>query len=210
MKHKKWIFSILILILVQAACNLPQAAPALTPPSLPTVIETATALPAPATAPVSTDLPPAAAATPAATSTPVPTPTLTLSPSPTLTETANPAKLFSDIKLSTQVLSLSCEPKAVRFEVTPANPKIANVVLFIRLRYKISGDRTDWNDGFAMKPFNGGFYYDLNAGGIPYFNKFKEPVAWVLYQFAATDQSGAVIDRSEVFTDKLTLSALCP
>jgi hypothetical protein len=113
------------------------------------------------------------------------------------------------VNLSSQVISPGCEPKTVRFVVTPTNPKVYSVVLFIRLNYKTTGDRTSWNIGFAMKPLNGRFIYDLTAASISDFNKFKDPVAWVQFQLVAIDQSGAIIGRSEVFADKLTISAVC-
>ena len=187
---KKIFFVILILILVQTACNLPQAFPAQATPSLPAATETPTSTPASVTVPASTDTSPAA--------------------SPTLTETPDPAKLFSSVNLSSQVISSSCEPKTVRFEITPADPKVYSVLLFIRLHYKTAGDRTSWNEGFAMKPLYGKFIYDLNASSISDFNKFKDPVAWVQFQLVTTDTNGTVIGRSEVFTDKLTISAICP
>ena len=148
--------------------------------------------------------------TPEATGSPVSTPTNTPTSSPTLTGTPDPAKLFSSVNLSAQVISPGCEPKTVRFEVAPADPKTYSVLLFIRLHYKTAGDRTSWNDGFAMKPLNGKFIYDLRASSISDFNKFKDPVAWVQFQLVATDQSGAIIGRSDVFPDKLTISATCP
>jgi hypothetical protein len=207
---KKIIFVILMLILAQTACNLPQAVPAQATPGLPAVMSTSTSIPASATAaPASTSTPPAAASTPEVTQTSTSMPTATLSPSPTLTETPDPAKLFSSVNLSAQVISPGCEPKTVRFEVTPADPKVYSAVLFIRLHYKTAGDRTGWNDGFAMKPLNGKFIYDLKASAIPDFNKYKDPVAWVQFQLVAIDKSGTIIGRSEVFTDKLTLSATC-
>ena len=147
-----------------------------------------------------------AEATTTSTSTPTDTPT----PTTTLTETPNPKKLFSAVNLSTQVISLSCGTNTVLFEVTPADSKVYSVVLFIRLHYKTTGDRTSWNEGFAMKPSSGKFIYDLKASGIPDFNKFKDPVAWVQFQLVAIDNGGTVIGRSEVFTDKLTISATCP
>lgn len=207
---KKIIFAILILILVQTACNLPQAAPVQTTPSLPAVTETSPSTLASATAPASADTPPATIPTPKAMQTQTSTPTETLPPSPTLTETPAPSKLFSSVSLSAQVISLSCGTNTALFEVTPADSKIYSVVLFIRLQYKTTGDRTNWNEGFAMKPVSGRFIYDLKASSISDFNKFKDPVAWVQFQLIATDTGGKVIGRSEVFTDKLTITATCP
>jgi hypothetical protein len=179
---KKWMA--IILILTQAACGVfPAAAPTATP----------TAMTAPGLTVV-----------------PLPTQTDTPLPPEELTQTAITASLFSAINLSAQVLSPSCEPKVVHFEVIPANPDIFSVALFYRVRYKISGETTDWSSGLPMKTLNGNFVYDLTASSVNGFNMFKEPVAWVLYQLAATDRNGKILGRSGVFNDKLTIYSICP
>jgi hypothetical protein len=197
---KKIFIVVFTLILAQTACNLPGAFPAqsTSTPSLPAVTVSA-----------DTPLAPTTTSAPEITQTSTSTPTAIPTASPTLTETVTPRALFSDIKLSAQVVSPNCEPKSVRFEVTPADPKVYSVVLFIRLHYKTAGDRTNWNDGFTMKPMSGKFIYDLKASAISDFNKFKDPVAWVQFQLVVIDTSGTIIGRSEVFTDKLTISAVC-
>jgi hypothetical protein len=200
---------ILILTLAQAACNLPQAIAAQTTPSLPTAVEVVAAIPASATAPINTDTPSTGTSTPEATQAPAAALTETPTSTATLTEPPSPVKLFSNVTLSAQVISPVCTPKTVHFEVTPADTKTYSVVLFIRLHYKTLGDRTSWNEGFAMKPVGGKFIYDLNASSVKDFNKYKDPVAWVQFQLVAMDSDGTIIGRSEVFTDKLTISSVC-
>lgn len=189
---------LLILTLAQAACSLPQAAIQATP-SLPTVTGNDALIPDPTTSPANADTPPAATSTPESIQV----------PAATLTETLTPVKLFSDVVLSNQVLSPICEPKIVHFEVTPVDSKVYSVVLFIRLRYKTTGDRTNWNEGLIMKQTGGKFIYDLKASSISDFNQFKDPVAWVQFQLVALDGSGAILGRSEVFTERLTITAVC-
>ncbi|MEI7845074.1 MAG: hypothetical protein WCK35_04635, partial [Chloroflexota bacterium] len=160
-------------------------------------------------------LPAATATIPVATQPAVfsPSPTFAPSVTPTLfqtaTQTMTPIALFDDPKLSAQVISLSCEPQLVRFDVAVNQPATYSVVLFFRLRYKSSGDRTNWNAGVVMLPNAGRFIYDLKASSLTDFNQFKEPVAWVQFQFVATDANRTILGRSEVFLDHLTLSALC-
>jgi len=197
---KKIFAVIFILTLVQAACNLPLAVSTQTPRGLPTVIETLAPDSASGTAPVSVSTPLADASTLEATQAPS---------TATLTETPAQANLFSGVTLSAQVISANCGPQSVHFEVTPTDPKTYSVVLFIRLHYKTTGDRTNWNEGLSMKPVSGKFVYDLKASSIADFNKFKDPVAWVQFQLVAIDSGGTVIGRSEVFTDKLTITSVC-
>jgi hypothetical protein len=61
-----------------------------------------------------------------------------------------------------------------------------------------------------MQISNGKFAYELQASNLRDFNQFNEPVAWVQYQLVATNISGRVIGRSQVFADNLTISAICP
>lgn len=206
---KKLSLVLLSLILVQLACNLPSATAVPATPSLPPLVETATPLLVLPTTPASTETPAPPSVTPEPTATLTSTPTETLQPSPTLTETPDPAKLFSSVNLSAQVFSTVCEPKTVRFEVS-ADPTVYSVVLFLRLNYKTAGDYTPWNEGIAMNPGGGKFTYDLKAANLPYFSPQKDPVAWVQFQLIATARGGAILGRSEVFTNKLTLSAICP
>ena len=202
MKIYTWLIAILMLILSQIACNLSMFTPAFPTETLraPTTLPDATA-----TIPATRNAQPPVFS---------PTPTFAPSETPTLlsaaTPTATPFALFDDPKLSAQVISPSCEPQMVRFDVVVNQPTAYSVVLFFRLRYKSSGDRTNWNAGVVMLPNAGRFIYDLKASGLTDFNQFKEPVAWVQFQLVATDANRTILGRSEVFLDRLTLSALCP
>jgi hypothetical protein len=231
-KIYKWLIALLIFILSQTACNLPMFTPA-----FPTETLRATTIPVPTSLPgfdtlrasetpsqavrtlrAPTTLPGVTATSPATSYAQPPvfslTPTFAPSETPTLlsaaTQTTTPVALFDDPKLSAQVISLSCEPQLVRFDVAVNQPAAYSVVLFFRLRYKSSGDRTNWNAGVVMLPNAGRFIYDLKASSLTEFNQFKEPVAWVQFQFVATDVNRTILGRSEVFLDRLTLSALCP
>ena len=216
----KWMTILLLLILTQAACNLPL-------PFMTRRVETVTVMPSMTVAPVlvppsETPLPtssptllpvvpsPTFTSLPTLTFTPtiLPSSTPTLSPTPTGTPTSE--AFFSDLRLSTQVIFPGCDPKAVHFDVAVKQPGTFSVILFFRVRYKSSGELTSWNEGVVMLPNGDRFIYDLKALSIRDFNQFKEPVAWVQFQMVATDMNHAILSRSEVFTDRLTISSLCP
>jgi len=80
---------------------------------------------------------------------------------------------------------------------------ITNLYLFIRLRDTNSIQQTAWNNGFAMNPTtqNGIFVYTLSSSALPEMETFQS--AYLEYQFAAVNASGAVIERSPVFGDVL-------
>ena len=202
MNMRTWMSAVLILILTQAACALPMAQTA----AQPVVTEASTLL-----APTATFLPASSKVPLADQSTPevlIPTPA-TDSNLGNPTPTATPSALFSKVSLSFQVISPNCGPKVVHFDVTPSVP-IYSALLFYRLRYKIGGDRTGWNNGVPKFPSEGDFIYDLSAASLTDFNQFKEPVASVQFQLVAIGADGKVIGRSEVFTDRLTISTICP
>jgi hypothetical protein len=206
--------AVLILILTQAACILPvteaAAQPVDTEASATLLAPKVTFIPASSKVPVSDQSTPGASPliTPTATTTliSISTPASSLG---NATQTATPDALFSKVSLSIQVISPNCGPKVVHFDVTPSKP-IYGALLFYRLRYKTSGDRTDWNNGVPMFPSEGNFIYDLSAASLTDFNQFKEPVAWVQFQLVALSADGTVIGRSDVFTDRLTISTICP
>jgi hypothetical protein len=200
---------ILILTLVQAACNLPQAATVQATPNLSAAMETIAPASTSTVESVSVSTPLVETSTLEATQIPAVPLTETPTSTATLTETPTQAKLFSDVTFSAQIISPNCGPQSVHIEAFPADPKTYSVVLFIRLHYKTAGDKTNWNEGFAMKPSIGKFVYDLRASSIADFNKFKDPVAWVQLQFVVIDSVGNIIGRSEVFTDKLTITSIC-
>ncbi len=209
----------LMLVLAQAACNLPLAArvqstsvPNHSPrPSL--------TIAAPVKSPTDEDIQVAPPASPQPSQSISRMPEFTQTSSPTSTSepaTSTPTSsltadgLFSSVVLSEQVIYLGCAPMFARFEVTSTRADVTSVVLFYRLQYKISAQRTSWNDGFSMKALDGKFTLDLQAANLKNFNKAKEPVAWVQYQLVATDRSGNILGRSQVFHDKLAISSSCP
>lgn len=216
MKNVKWYSALVLLVVVQSACNLPitaaenQVTPQVidlnTPSSASLISTPAESTPNQIFSKITqTSLPLVAATfTNSASDTPLPSPTDT----PTPTQVVD--NLFNSINLSNQVIFLACEPKTVHFQVTPIDPSIYSVVFFFRIRYKVNGEKTNWSEGYAMKPIGGKFVYDLKSSRLSDFNKFKEPVAWVQFQLVTTDSHGSIIARSQVYTDKLTISSVCP
>jgi CSLREA domain-containing protein len=94
-----------------------------------------------------------------------------------------------------------CGTHEVRIEVQVADPgAVASVGLFYRLRNQEGEGTTEWNDGAPMTPLGGGVYaLTLVSEGIPNFTAFDE--AWLQYQFVALDAAGAIVGRSDVFSD---------
>jgi len=210
-KMKTWMSAVLLLILAQAACISPVAEAV----ARPAVTEASTLLTPSATL-ISVSSTPSVLdqSTPVASLESSPPASETLAPTPdSASESPTPTSVqdvfFSDVSLSVRVISPNCGPKVVHFEATPARP-IYGAALFYRLRYKISGDRTAWNNGVPMYSSEGKFIYDLSAASLTDFNRFKEPVAWVQYQLVAIGPGGYVIGRSIVFADQLTISTICP
>lgn len=215
MPARKWMNVLLVLFFSQAACNLPlvvRTQPAANDNKTPIV-------PSVVASPTLTEPLFAASLTPqlhlqaSQTSVPVPTalPAFTQTPLPsTVAPIALSDDLFTSVVLSAQVFFLACDPRVVHITVTPAQSGVYSVVFFYRIQYKVSGERTNWNEGFAMKSQSGNFGYDLQAANLKNFNKFKEPVAWVHYQLVSTDAHGNILGRSQVFRDQLTISDICP
>ncbi len=213
---KKWTLTLLVLMLAQLACNLPQATPQATPPGLPAVETTLPSTESPATQPLpetATPNMPLAEAIPATatlteTLPPAPSPTFTLEP--TVTLTPDPSQLFTEVLLSQKTIYLTCNPREVRFEVATSNPNVYSIIIFLRTRDKITGAKSDWNEGIAMDPLltAGRFFRVIKGDGLPGAGSWD--ASWVQYQLIATDKNAVILGRSEVFAENLTLLKNCP
>ncbi len=213
---KKWTLTLLVLILAQLACNLPQATPQTTPPGLPTVeatlppAESQATQPAPETATPSLPTAEAIPATATPTETMQAAPSITFTPEPTFTLTPDPAQLFTEVLLSQKTIYMTCNPREVRFEVATSNPNVYSIIIFLRTRDKITGAKSDWNEGIAMDPLleAGRFFRVIKGDGLPGAGSWD--ASWVQYQIIATDKNAVIIGRSEVFAENLTLLKNCP
>jgi len=134
-----------------------------------------------------------------------PTPTATSgTPAPTLepTKTALPGGYsfvpdISDAKVWWFSENCGTMVETFRVAVTPSQ-EVKNVVLFVRLRDRITGNVTRWNKGIAMNPLTGGYYYkSVYTHDIPTYTAFDD--ALLNYQFVATDRADNVIARSPVY-----------
>lgn len=218
----------LALLGAMLACNLPQNIPAAStqatapPPPSPTAI---LSFPSPGPSPTAMPMPTSPAAA-AASPTPVPvTATSTpLAPSPAASPTGQPASatplptqtptassvLSAPTPSSTQVYynNNACGPRQLTLSVVVSDPQVYSVFLFVRLKEKSSGDKTDWNDGIPMSAQgNGTFQTTLLTQDIPGYAAYAE--AWLQYQFVATDAQQNNLARSPVYAETITLSK-CP
>jgi hypothetical protein len=166
----------------------------------------------------------------------VPTPTFTRTPTPlggqptlheTNTSTSTPELLqlvlggsltqtsfvqgFVSILLSTaQIYWGRCDlPKEVSViaQVSDAS-QVANVTLFLRLKYKSLEIFSSWDTGALMTShFNGTFTHAFRSEEIKNYSSYSD--AWVQMQFVSTDKNGIILDRTPIFSNNLGLTA-CP
>ncbi|OGO48544.1 MAG: hypothetical protein A2Z30_02350 [Chloroflexi bacterium RBG_16_64_43] len=143
----------------------------------------------------------------------LPEPVIAATPSPTATSgtpapTPEPTKTplpggysfvpdISDSKVWWFSENCGTMVETFRVAVTPAQ-EVKSVVLFVRLRDRITGNVTRWNRGIAMNPLTGGYYYiSVYTHDIPTYTAFDD--ALLNYQFVATDRADNVIARSPVY-----------
>ncbi len=161
--------------------------------STPTLIAPNTEIPA--------TFPPPDTATPADTATNTPVPA-TGSPTPAATELVGTG--FSAVNVSSSVFYFGvCQPTTATFTVTVTNAaQIADVVLFTRVENKATGGVSSWDKGVSMTIVGPGVYSrTLNSA---HMNVTED--SWIQYQFVGTDSQGAVVARSIVYHDTLSLS----
>jgi hypothetical protein len=153
---------------------------------------------------------------PTVTGTPTWTPTMSGSPTmvntipgPRTSSTPLPADTgFETIDLSaTQIVVGSCGVNEVTFDVQVSKPdKVESVVIFLKLRDKVSGDDSGWDRGNTLDYEGEGHYtYTLKS------SDFATPAnaSWVVYQLVGTDDEQALVARSQVYAEKLTI-VKCP
>ena len=93
----------------------------------------------------------------------------------------------------------ACLPTTLTLQVSFSDPsQFSDMLLFFRLKDKVGGGTTPWNEGVVMSPLGSGNYeYNLASTSIPGYASYPE--AWLLYQFVATGPGGSVLLRSDVF-----------
>jgi hypothetical protein len=138
--------------------------------------------------------------------TPTPTITPTVTPTPTETATSTPtppsAGLTFTSKVSTnQLFTGSCGVNTVTIQSLVSDPsQVRDMILFTNIKNQNNGKTTGWDGGSGMSSTGNGVYQvTLAAGSIPNYNAYDS--SWLLYQFVATGDGGAVIGRSQTFND---------
>ncbi len=98
----------------------------------------------------------------------------------------------------------SCGPTDVAFQVRVSDPaQIPGVTLFFKLRAKDSGEYTDWNSNYDLRPRGDGTLgIVLSSRGV---DGIREAENWLIYQFVGTGPDHKPIARSQVYGD-ITLS----
>lgn len=147
--------------------------------------------------------------TPAFTNTATPRPTITLEfINPLFSTPSNP--MFSIIQKSgNQIMWNLCEPSSIKFKVVVTNLKVKNVLMFMKLQDKFSGNGTQWGGGAIMNSNKQGTYsYTLTKENINHYRDFED--AWLQYQFVATTANYlTVLGRSQVFRSDVSVTH-CP
>jgi hypothetical protein len=146
-------------------------------------------------------LTPTAGAT--STATPSPTPTLTLTPTSeaiTFTPDVNPKQFYT--------LATGCDPKDLILQVKTTGGVYSVNVFFKLFDAATSAPLSEWDGGNTMTPIGGGsFYLKVNSTRYPPHLPFTS--AFASYQFVASNNSGAVLARSPVYSDVI-LKSVCP
>jgi hypothetical protein len=151
------------------------------------------------------------------TSTPVFTPTqLLLTPlgmtamsseTPISLVTQVPMEGFVSVSVSDEVFykGKQCLPVSAKFTAQVASPgNAAFVVLFVRFKSKQSGATSEWTSITMQNMGAGTFVHNLVPMEMKAVDLFEN--AWVQYQFVATDVNSKEVGRTDIFSERLTLS----
>jgi hypothetical protein len=142
--------------------------------------------------------------TPTSTNTPQLTRTATVIPTETPTATLPVSDAgFSEITVSTNTISdQGCGDAQVKIQVKAYDPKgVKVVVLFYRLKEKVSGESSEWLS-VAMSPVGNDYYeYTISANGLVSSVGKVYSEAFLQYQFVDQNLKDDERLRSEVFGD---------
>ena len=116
---------------------------------------------------------------------------------------------FVSISVSTDVFykGRKCVPNSVKFTAQAADPvNTAFVLLFVRFKSKQTGTTSEWTDSIAMQASGipGIFVHDLVPTEMKATDLFEN--AWVQYQLVATDAHANQLGKTDIFSERLTLS----
>ena len=148
--------------------------------------------------------------TPTATETTTETATGTATPTliPTLTFTLTPTVLGFSAQVSTRVFNYQrdCRPNPgqVTITVTVTNTaQVRNIYLFFHLKSQTDDTLTGWESVVMVPQGNGKYQTTMVWSEIPNLSAISAHglSAWFEYQFVADDTSGAILGRSQVFSD---------
>jgi len=215
-----------LLVLACSTTSLIPATPTfLVPASLPTeTLQPPTASPTETLSFTSTPAPSTTPTPSTATSTSLPTstntePALTTATPLTMAQTTSTPQIqptpegpaFESVTISgPQIIwGDSCQANSVTvIAQTASGFNVASVLLFTRLQSQTRDFTSLWNDPITMHNDGlGTFTYDLTARGITNSENFDR--AWVQYQLVATNMQNQIVDRTQVYSNFLTI-AHCP
>jgi hypothetical protein len=100
----------------------------------------------------------------------------------------------------------SCQPNKTKIITQVENPEdVFSVVIFVQVKSATKEDYTPWTSGNTMqKHSDGTFSYSLAANTTRGHNHYKN--SWILFQLAATNETGEVIGRTMIYTNAIALS----
>jgi len=144
--------------------------------------------------------------TPTTIITPTITPTMVITP--TFTPTVPPVTLaFGEPILSTQAFEYQRDcfpnPGEVTIKVPVTNPpQGTSVIFFMRIKNLTTGEYTAWDPGQAMIAAGAGAYQvTIVSNNVPNVYSLSGASAEFQYQFVAIDPVGAILLKSQVYTN---------
>jgi hypothetical protein len=103
-----------------------------------------------------------------------------------------------------------CQPGSTKFTAQVSNAaSTAFVVLFVRFKSKLTGSTSEWTSiTMQSNAVPGSFSHELFPLEMKALDYFEN--AWVEYQLVSTDANSNELGRTDIFTERLTLSECVP
>jgi hypothetical protein len=117
--------------------------------------------------------------------------------------------VFSDVKFSSDRLTLNCFPREMEITMTALMPDVVRAEMFYRI-VDVMSRASDWHLVGSLQPDGqGNFSITFKATDInPNYRVYER--AWIDFQFAGVNRGGGVVDRTQRIERLVTYYKDCP
>jgi hypothetical protein len=117
--------------------------------------------------------------------------------------------VFTNMTMSSNTVTLRCNPRDITFNVTTSNGSIKDVMFYYRIADLDRLYPSEWK-AFGEMTNNGNGNFTLTFKGEDVHPDLRVDGSWLDFQFVGLAKSGDVVDRSDKFQSLVKYTFDCP